>query len=61
VRESSVAIDYDFTEINGQKHRLPSKAEVRMATAALRTRNLIDFNGYRKFSAESQVHFDHQR
>jgi hypothetical protein len=32
-----------------------------MATAALRTRTLIDFNGYRKFSAEAQVHFDHQR
>ena len=58
VRSSSTHIDYDAVEISGRSFLLPIKAEVRMATRDIRTRNAVRFHGYRKFGSESSISFD---
>jgi hypothetical protein len=58
VRSSSTQVDYDNVDISGRSFHLPIKAEVRMATHDLRTRNVVRFYGYRKFGSESSISFD---
>jgi hypothetical protein len=57
VQQSSTKLDYDFTEIGGRRFLLPIRAEVRMGTEHLHTRNLVEFHGYRKFTGESTITF----
>jgi hypothetical protein len=57
VRESSTVLDYDFSSVGGKKFLLPLRAEVRMATEHLHTRNVVEFEGYRKFTGESTITF----
>lgn len=57
VRSSSTVLDYDFTAISGRKFLLPLRAEVRMATDHVRTKNVVLFQGYRKFTGESTITF----
>jgi hypothetical protein len=58
VQSSTTVLDYDFVDIGGQKFLLPLHADARMGTIQLRTRNVMDFSGYRKFAGESTISFD---
>ena len=57
VQHSSTVLDYDFVDVGGRQFLLPLRADVRMSTDRLNTRNLVEFHGYRKFSGESTITF----
>jgi len=57
VRKSSTVLDYDFTDVGGRRFLLPLRADVRMATDRIHTRNLVEFHNYRKFTGESTITF----
>lgn len=57
VRESSTLLDYDFTSVGGRRFLLPRRADVHMATGEIHTRNVVEFQGYRKFTGESTITF----
>ncbi len=54
IRESAIAVDYDYVPIAGQDFLLPLQATlfVRQGVRYLR-RNEIQFQNYRKYGAES--------
>ena len=58
VQSSSTLLDYEFTAVGGRSFLLPLRAGVRLGTAAMQTRNDVEFHTYRKFSADSTVTFD---
>ena len=45
----------------GRQFLLPLRAQIRMATADLRTRNDVEFHSYRKFAAETSITFGDPR
>lgn len=57
VRTATTALDYGFVDVGDRKYLLPLRAEVRMATDLLRIRNLVEFQGYRKFAGQSTITF----
>jgi hypothetical protein len=57
VQHSSTVLDYDFVDVGGRQFLLPLRADVRLSTDRLNTRNLVEFHGYRKFSGESTITF----
>jgi len=57
IRQSSTLLDYEFTEISGRRFLLPLRADVRMATSHVHTRNVVEFKEYRKFTGESTITF----
>ena len=61
VRSAYTLVDYDFTEVGGRPYLLPLRAEVRMNTADLQTRNDVAFHSYRKFAAETTITFGDPR
>jgi hypothetical protein len=50
-------LDYNFTEISGQKFLLPLVSEVTMRADGVGTRNEIEFRSYRKYSADATITF----
>lgn len=58
VQQARTVLDYDFTPIGDRDYLLPLRAEVRMRSDRLLTRNDVEFRMYRKFSAEASVSFD---
>ena len=58
VQQARDMLDYDFTKIGEQDFLLPLRAEVRMRSDRVLTRNDVEFRMYRKFSAEASVKFD---
>ncbi len=58
ISQAGNAVDYDFTKIGEQTYLLPLKAEVRMRTARMVTRNLVEFRLYRKFGADTAITFE---
>jgi hypothetical protein len=58
VRKATTLLDYDFINVGGRRFLLPLRAEIRMSTDYILTRNLIDFTAYRKFEGESKITFD---
>ncbi len=58
ISQATTALDYDYVKIGDQTHLLPLKAEIRMRTAKLLTRNLVEFHLYRKFGADTSITFD---
>jgi len=58
ISQASSAVDYDYTKIGDQTHLLPLKAEVRMRSSKMLTRNLVEFHLYRKFGADTTIKFD---
>lgn len=58
VQQARTVLDYDFTQIGEQDYLLPLRAEVRMRSNRLLTRNDVEFRMYRKFSAEASVSFE---
>jgi hypothetical protein len=58
VQETSTMLDYDFAEISGQKFILPLRADVRIASTQMHTRNVLEFENYQKFGADATISFD---
>jgi hypothetical protein len=58
VTGASTVLDYDFVSVGGRQFLLPLRAEVRMESPALSTRNEVRFKNYRKFNGESSITFD---
>jgi hypothetical protein len=57
IRNSTTKLDYGFADVGGRQFLLPLRAEVRMGTHALQTRNEVEFYSYKKFGAESTINF----
>ena len=58
MRDISTVIDYEETTIGDRQYLLPASATVAVTTWSRRIRNEIEFQGYRKFDADSVIHFD---
>ncbi len=58
IQQASTALDYDYTKISEQTHMVPLKAEVRMRTGILLTKNIVEFHLYRKFGADASITFE---
>lgn len=58
VQEAKTILDYDLTDISGQKFMLPLKAEVRMREGKNLVKNEVEFRLYRKFGADTTITFD---
>lgn len=58
VRKATTLLDYDFIEVGGHRFLLPLRAEIRMSTDYILTRNVIDFTEYGKFEGQSKITFD---
>ena len=54
---STTTVTYNFAGIGGQQYLLPASSETEMRSNGLWARNLTQFRDYRKFSADSTVHF----
>ena len=50
-------MDYEFANVGGASYLLPFRADVRMVTADMQTRNEVEFRDYRKYAASSNVTF----
>lgn len=58
VQETSTILDYDFTDISGQRYIVPLRADVRIGSSQMHTRNVLEFQGYQKFGADATISFD---
>ena len=58
IRSSRTQVDYDFVDISGHKFLLPLRAEIRMETRDVRTRNEVRFYNYRKFGSDTTISFE---
>jgi hypothetical protein len=58
IRQSATTVEYSYAEVGGRKYLLPLRAEVTMATARYKTRNVVDFKDYRRFQTETTITFD---
>jgi hypothetical protein len=58
VRETSTMLDYDFTDISGKKFIVPLRADVRLASDQMRSRNVLEFQNYQKFGSDATITFD---
>lgn len=73
IRDSYIRIEYDWTSIAGGRYLVPVRAETGMAETApiagrdpaapaigqtVKYRNLLEFRGYRKYTADSRLRFD---
>lgn len=56
-RSTATTIEYDAVPIGAKSYLLPVKAEVLMATDTNHIRNEMQFQGYKKFEAESTITF----
>jgi hypothetical protein len=57
VRQASTTLDYATQDVGGKSYVLPLHADIRLGTAQIHTRNLMEFTGYRKFEGESTITF----
>jgi hypothetical protein len=58
IQQARTVLDYDHAKIGDRDYLLPLRAEVRMRSDKLLTRNEVEFRMYRKFSAEASLKFD---
>jgi hypothetical protein len=58
IRQSTVSIDYDYTDVGGNRYLLPLRADVLLSAGPYKGRNVVDFKNYRKFQAETTIKFD---
>ncbi len=57
VRYALTRLDYAAQDVGGKAYLLPLRAETRLSTDRIHTRNLMEFSGYRKFEGESTITF----
>jgi hypothetical protein len=53
-------VDYDYSDIGGEKFLLPRRANLRIVTKDGIDRNVTEFVNYRKFASEAKVTFEKQ-
>lgn len=58
IHQAETVLDYDYETISDHPFLLPLKAETRMRTSDVLTRNDEEFRLYRKFSTESEIKYD---
>jgi hypothetical protein len=58
LRSATDVLYYENQTISGLPFLLPSQVEVRMATANYLSRNVKEFQAYRKYSADTSITFD---
>ncbi len=58
IKQSSVTVDYDFTDVGGRRYLLPSRAVILVSAGRYKGRNVVEFKDYRKFASESTISFD---
>ena len=58
VQAASTTLDYDYQNIGGTEFVLPLKAQVRMRSGKMLTRNDSEFRMYNKFGAEATITFE---
>jgi hypothetical protein len=58
ITASSVEVDYDFVDVAGRSHLLPSHSEARMERSYRLISNVVSFVDYKKFEADSTISFD---
>ncbi len=58
VRAASSIIDYDTVAIGTRDFMVPIRAEVRMKDSEAAIKNNIEFRSYRKFGADTEIHYD---
>jgi hypothetical protein len=54
---STMKVTYDLADVGGRQYLLPASSELEMHSRELRARNQARYRNYRKFSADSAVHF----
>ena len=57
ILQSSVTVDYDFVDVAGERHLLPSRSESRMERMYRKIGNVVTFVDYHKFEADSSISF----
>ena len=57
ITQSSVEVDYDFTEVAGKSYLLPSRSTSSMERAYRRIGNVVTYIDYKKFEADSTISF----
>ncbi|MEO8594681.1 MAG: hypothetical protein ABI759_15290 [Candidatus Solibacter sp.] len=58
VKMATTILDYDYTDISGNKFLLPLKSETQMSADGILSRNDTEFRLYRKYSAEAEIKYD---
>jgi hypothetical protein len=58
VKDVKLDVNYDFTEIAGQRYVLPLKTELRSRMGRYQSWNESEFHLYRKFGADTNIIFD---
>jgi hypothetical protein len=58
VKDVRLDVNYDYTEIAGQKYVLPLKSEIKARQGKLMSWNEAEFKLYRKFGTESTIIYD---
>ena len=58
IQQAETILDYDFQTLSDHPFLLPLKAENRLRTSDVMTRNDVEFRLYRKFSSESEIKYD---
>jgi hypothetical protein len=57
VQDVSLMLDYDFTRIGDSDYLLPLNFELRSREGRVQVKNDVDYDNYRKFTADSSVRF----
>jgi len=58
VQAAATTLDYDYQTISGTPYVLPLKAQVRMRSGKMLTRNDSEFRMYNRFGAEATITFE---
>ena len=57
VLRAFMLVEYGYTEVAGQRHLLPARAASELVRPGQRSRNVVTFTAYRKFTANSSIDF----
>jgi hypothetical protein len=57
IQDVSLMLDYDYTHIGDSDYLLPLNFELRSRDGKVLVKNDVDYDNYRKFTADSNVHF----
>jgi hypothetical protein len=58
VKQASIVLDYDFTDIGGNQYLLPYKVLVLSRVGRITTKNEVEFRLYQKYGTEEIIKFD---
>jgi len=57
IQDISLMLDYEYTRIGDTSYLLPLTFELRSREGSVQIKNDVDYDGYRKFTADSSVSF----